>query len=208
MTMPNLRRLLAALGIFLGLVAATAHATASNESPDAFIRSLGDEVIGILADKSFDQGKREEVFHEMLVRYVDTDSIARTVLGRYWNQATDAEKQDFKNLYREYIIKIYARRFANFNGEVFNVKSSRRENDRDSVVVTAIEPKQGPAYNVTWRVRKMDDGYRVSDVMAEGISLLVTHNQEFSSVIQNNGGKVAALLDALRKRTAAAGPAK
>lgn len=200
------RRCLAALCV-VALFGGTAPAAVSTSSPEAFIRSLGDEVIQILVDKSLDQGRREAKFQDMLVEYVDTDTVSRTVLGRYWNAATDEQRRDFQGLYREYLIRIYAARFSKFNGEKFNVKSARNESDRDSLVISSIEPPSGsgPTYAVNWRVRRTEaGGYRVVDVMAEGVSLLVTHNQEFSSVIQNNGGKVQGLLDALRQRIAAA----
>lgn len=178
----------------------SAHAAVAATSADNLIRSLGDEVIGVLVDSSLNLASRESRFRELLLRYVDTDSIARTVLGRYWNLATDAEKEDFKHLYREYIIKVYAARLSKFDGEVFKVRTPRQDSDADFMVFSTIEPKQGPSYVVNWRVRKSPEGFAITDVQAEGVSLLVTHNQEFSSVIQNGGGKVAALLDALRKR--------
>ena len=94
----------------------SAHAAVAATSADNLIRSLGDEVIGVLVDSSLNLASRESRFRELLLRYVDTDSIARTVLGRYWNLATDAEKEDFKHLYREYIIKVYAARLSKFDG--------------------------------------------------------------------------------------------
>ena len=180
-----------------------AAAAVSHASPDTFIRSLGDEVIEILANKDLSQPQREVRFREMLGEFVDTDAISRTVLGRYWNVATPEQRTEFQKLYREYLIRIYATRFSKFNGEKFIVKGARPESDTDSLVTSSIEsPQGGPPYAVNWRVRKNgSDKFVVVDVMAEGVSLLVTHNQEFSSVIQGKGGKVEGLLEELRKRT-------
>lgn len=180
-----------------------AAAAVSHASPDTFIRSLGDEVIEILANKDLSQPQREVRFREMLGEFVDTDAISRTVLGRYWNVATPEQRTEFQKLYREYLIRIYATRFSKFNGEKFVVKGARPESDTDSLVTSSIEsPQGGPPYAVNWRVRKNgSEKFVVVDVMAEGVSLLVTHNQEFSSVIQGKGGKVEGLLEELRKRT-------
>jgi phospholipid transport system substrate-binding protein len=183
-----------------------ARAAVSQESPDAFIRTLGDEVIGILVDKSLSQPQRETKFHDMLVEYVDTETVSRTVLGRYWNSASSEERAEFQKLYREYLIRIYAARFTKLSGEKFVVKGSRPESGDIQLVSSTIEPPNGgPAYVVNWRVRSAGGNIRVVDVMAEGVSILVTHNQEFASVIQNRGGKVAGLLAELRKRV---GPAR
>lgn len=189
------------LPFLLLLILGVGHANAA-ATPDAYIESLGAEVIAILKDTSLDQASREAQFRTMLEANVDTESTSRTVLGRYWSVATDAQRQEFQQLYREYLIKIYAARFSGFSGQTFDVKGSRAGPDKDVVVLSTINPAAagGATYTVNWRVRPVGDGFRIVDVMAEGVSLLVTHNQEFSSVIQNNGGRVDALLAALRKR--------
>ena len=51
-----------------------------------------------------------------------------------------------------------------------------------------------------WRVRRSDELFKVVDVMVEGLSMGLTQQKEFSSVIRKNGGKVNGLLDELRKR--------
>lgn len=198
-----LRRTLLSVFAAAGLLAAgLPHgARAQTEGADAFIRKVGGEVIAVLENASLQQADRERVFHNMLTRYMDVDSISRTVLGRYWQGASETEREDFKRLYREYVVRIYAQRFSKFSGEEFVVRSARDDGDNNFLVVTAIEPKDGPAYLVNWRVRRQSEGYKVIDVMAEGVSLLITHNQEFASVIRNNGGRVSALNDALRRRT-------
>ncbi len=56
---------------------------------------------------------------------------------------------------------------------------------------------------VDWRVRREGGGFKVVDVLVEGISMLFTHRGGFASVIQNAGGRLEGLLAALRKRTAA-----
>lgn len=188
-----------ALSALLALGGRAAHA--QDATAEDFIRRIGGEVIKVLEDPSLQQGDRERMFHEMLGRYMDIDSISRTVLGRYWQSASEQERDDFKRVYREYVVRIYAQRFSKFSGEQFVVRSARDDGDNNFLVVSAIEPKDGPAYLVNWRVRKGTGGFKVVDVMAEGVSLLITHNQEFASVIRNNGGRVSALNDALRRRT-------
>ncbi len=61
-------------------------------------------------------------------------------------------------------------------------------------------PASTPA---TPRVRREGGGFKVVDVLVEGISMLVTHRHAFASVIQNAGGRLEGFLAALRKRTAA-----
>jgi hypothetical protein len=49
------------------------------------------------------------------------------------------------------------------------------------------------------------NGWKIIDVVVEGISLAVTCRSEVSTVIGSHGGRVDGLLEVLRKKTALAG---
>ena len=51
-----------------------------------------------------------------------------------------------------------------------------------------------------WRVEDAG-GLKIADLIVEGVSLRTTYRSDVASVIQNNGGKVAGLIDALRQKT-------
>ena len=48
-----------------------------------------------------------------------------------------------------------------------------------------------------WRVRPIDNSWKIVDVAVEGVSMSATERSEFSSVIDRNGGKVQPLIDAI-----------
>ena len=54
-----------------------------------------------------------------------------------------------------------------------------------------------------WRLTATESGWRVLDIVVEGVSLLVTFRNEFAAVIERSGGRLAGLLDELRHRVAA-----
>ena len=61
----------------------------------------------------------------------------------------------------------------------------------------------GEPVNVTWRVRRDGQTYRVIDIVAEGVSMAITLRSEYRSYIMRHGGRVAPLIAALRKRIGA-----
>ena len=69
------------------------------------------------------------------------------------------------------------------------------------MVVAHINPDapDGPT-KVVFQVRRSNDDYKILDVKIQGVSMIVTQRDEFTGFIRNNGGKVAALIEALRKR--------
>jgi len=54
---------------------------------------------------------------------------------------------------------------------------------------------------IHWRLRKVyiNPAYRVIDIIAEGVSLIVTMRAEYTTVIKRNGG-IDSLIAALRKK--------
>jgi phospholipid transport system substrate-binding protein len=56
-----------------------------------------------------------------------------------------------------------------------------------------------------WRVGRQDALYKVLDVVVEGVSMSITLQNEFASIIKNTGS-VAGLIEELRKKTAQLNP--
>ncbi len=176
---------------------------ATDGSPDALVRALGGDAIRVLSNKSLDEAQRESEFRRLLLKGFDVDQISRFVLGRFWRQATDQQKAEYRQLFEDYIVKAYASRLGDYSGETLTVKDIRPGDEGDVLVPSEIERPNGPPIHIDWRCRKVNDGFKIVDVVVEGVSMAITQRQEFGAVIQNGGGSVAVLIDQLRKRTAA-----
>ena len=57
---------------------------------------------------------------------------------------------------------------------------------------------------IDWRLVTENGHYKISDVIVEGISMMVTQRSEFASVVQRNGGQVRGLIAMMREKTASA----
>jgi len=181
-------------------------AQTADKGAAAFIEKLGNEAINAFSDKGTPRAQATSRFRDLLYQGFDVPYIGRWVLGRYWNQATPEQQQEYLQLFERMIVNTYADRFVEYSGETFRITGSRPEGESDTMVTTQIvRPSGGPPVAVDWRVRKRDNGYKIIDVVVEGVSMGVTQRQEFASVIQSNGGRIEGLLQALRQRTARPG---
>lgn len=127
------------------------------------------------------------------------NTIGRFALGTYWKSASPAQQVEYQKLFRDMIIKVYSKRFSDYKGQQFVVKSARQENEKDSIVTSFIVPGDGPEVKVDWRVRNKGGSYKIVDIVVEGVSMSQTQRADFASVIQRGGGDINVLLNELRK---------
>ena len=73
---------------------------------------------------------------------------------------------------------------------------SRPAGEGDAVVSSEVSRGDQSPVHVDWRVRKLGSRYAIVDVVAEGVSMLVTNRSQFESVVAQRG--IAGLLDDLR----------
>jgi phospholipid transport system substrate-binding protein len=188
--------ILFALG-FLGLVAPR---QAAAQDPRAFINTLGERAIQVLAP-SVSPAQRLARFRELFSTDFDVPGIGRFVLGRYWRTATPQEQQEFLSLFQEYVARAYSARLGAFGGEPFRVTGTR-PNGAETVVSSEIILTSGPI-NLDWYLVSDNGRYKITDVHIAGVSMKVTQRDEFAAVIQRSGGRVEGLLAQLRQKLAA-----
>lgn len=166
-----------------------------------FVKSTAERGLTFLSDPESSQEQKKKEFRKLLDNSFDLDTIARFVLGKYWNVATPAQKKEYSTLFRKMVVEVYAGRFGDYKGEKFEVKSVRQIGKSDSLVTSYIQPVNGgDPIQVDWRVRRKDSTYKVVDVLVSGVSMSVTQRSDFSSVIQRGGGDVAVLIDYLKQK--------
>jgi phospholipid transport system substrate-binding protein len=173
-------------------------AAAGDQAAQDFIAKMGDRGINFLGNQSMSMEAKKAEFSSLLTQSFDMNTIGRFALGANWKSATPAQQQEYLKLFKQMIIKVYSKRFSDYKGQKFEVRSSRKDNDKDSTVTSYIVPTSGSEVRVDWRVRNKDGAYKVVDIIVEGVSMAQTQRADFSSVIQRGGGGIEPLLQHLR----------
>ncbi|MGI9128591.1 MAG: MlaC/ttg2D family ABC transporter substrate-binding protein [Roseomonas sp.] len=195
------RRLL--LAGLAGFAIAPAHAQQMDITrATAFVNKAGQDLVNAINDQRLNQTQRREKVASILRNAIDIDGTGRFILGRYVRQASPAELQDYLKLFDEIIIRNLSSRFGEYRGVKFSLGRSQQRTEEDALVSTLVERPNTPAFTLDWRVAEINGQPKVVDVIAEGTSLRLTTRSEYAAVIQRNGGRVAALLDAMRGQIA------
>ena len=195
--------LLATLVLSIFLVAGPARAAApdAESDPVAFLQAFSDRAIAMLADDSLSKEQRAREFRSLLRSGFDMERIGRAVLGRYWRSATPEQCAEFLQLLEEFVVLFYADRLSDYSGETLRTGKAHVRGDRDALVRSRVLSPDRPAVAVDWRLRRTAEGWRIIDVMIEGVSMTITHRSEFAAVISNSPARIEGLLQKLREKT-------
>lgn len=185
----------AALSPASAAVAAEDRPTAP-EAAARFIDALGSQVLGVLGSSNADLERREAKVRDLLAANIDLARIGRFALGRAWPEATPEQRDEYLRLFSEWVVRTYARRLGGYAGETFKIIRAEPMGKQDAAVLTEIGRPSGPPLTATWRVRHADDGYKILDVIVEGVSMIATQRAEFASLVGRQG--VDGLIESLR----------
>lgn len=179
----------------------TATAQASTESPEQFVERTSNDVLAILRDDSMNHDAKITKLEVMLDQRSDFDTISKLVLAVHYKRFNDAQRKEFQDLLHRYLTTTYGHQIDNYANETVAVTGGRPEARGDYTVQTKIKRTTGADLQVEYRLRKVDDHWRVIDVIGEGISLVSNLRSQFGEIL--NAGGPDKLLKVLRDKNAA-----
>jgi phospholipid transport system substrate-binding protein len=172
--------------------------------PQTVVTDFGNGALLMLGDPNLSQAQRRERFHALLDQDFDFPQVARFVLGRYWQPATEDQRKQFAVAFENYVVVAYSHRFDDFIGATFKVTADRPQGGDNVVVRTDVARHAGgPPAHVDWRVSQVGGAYKITEVSVDGVSMSLTHRQEFAAVMERNGGNITDLIAQIEQRTAA-----
>jgi phospholipid transport system substrate-binding protein len=163
-----------------------------------FLNKLASETLAVLGDQRISLDAREAKVRELLRQNFDLEKIGRFVLGKAWRRTAPEQRAEYQRLFSEFVLRTYARRLGGYAGESFKIVKTGPLGKRDALVSTEIGRPAGPPLLAGWRIRGGPNGFKILDVIVEGISMIATQRSEFGALVSRQG--VDGLIEALRVR--------
>ena len=176
----NTLRALTLTAIFALVTAGTAVA---GEPTDQVRRSV-DEVLKIVQSQPDGPARRTAV-RQAANRLFDFEETAKRALGPHWQQRTPAEREEFVRLFSDLLEAAYVGKIDLYQGEKITYVGETMDDDQ-ATVKTRIVTKQGNEVPVDYRLLREKDGWRVYDVIIEGVSLVADYRTQFNKIIQTS----------------------
>ncbi|HEX3098775.1 MAG TPA: ABC transporter substrate-binding protein [Usitatibacter sp.] len=186
-------------------------ALAADETPDAMVKRIADEVVAIVkTDKDLQAGNSAKVVQlaeEKVLPHFDFMRMTRLAVGRNWQQATPEQREALTKEFRTLLVRTYSSSLSQYRDQKIQVKPLQlAPGDEDVVVRTAILQENGPQIPIDYRMEKAKDGWKVYDVVIDGASLVTTYRGSFNDQVQRGG--IDSLVKTLQERNRSPQPPK
>ena len=150
-----------------------------------------------------DFARRAEQLAPVVTDTLDVALMARFTLGEAWKDLPPDQRQGFVELFRRLTVATYAERFADYSGESFETLETRELPGGRALVRTALVKADGERVSLDYLLHQPDEGWRIANILAKGVSDLAVKRSEYRSVIQREG--FAALQEQLEAKVQALG---
>ena len=130
------------------------------------------------------------IVNQVLLPHVDLASMSRMALGRdAWMQASPAQRQAFTQQFTILLIRTYSSALAQYTDEKVNFLPLRGDfNTETRVQVNSrIIRDSGPPINVSYRLMRMGEQWKLYDFSVDGISLVQSFRSQFAQELQQAG---------------------
>ncbi|MFA7344824.1 MAG: ABC transporter substrate-binding protein [Terrimicrobiaceae bacterium] len=175
----NLRPLLLA-----PLVLLNGMASAPTSEAEKRLEIAVNEVLAA-ADTSPSNSVLVEKLQPVLQKHLSFDAMTRRAVGPGWRQFTPDQQKKATRLFTTLIIRTYGSKFTPGEHPVIRFKvASSPEPGRVEVPTTLLY--QGSHYSVTYRMEETE-GWRVTDVVIEGVSLVANYRTQFDAEFRKGG---------------------
>jgi phospholipid transport system substrate-binding protein len=186
----------------LGIAASFAFQAHAQDAPDELVRkSTTDVLAAIKADKDLvagDPAKVEKLANEKILPYFNFQRMTQLAVGRAWREASDTQKTALINEFRRLLVRTYSSSLTQFRNQTIEVRPLKvAAADTEVVVKTVVNQSSGQGIPIDYSMEKGTDGWKVFDVLIDGVSLVTNYRSSFATEIKNSGidGLIKSLAD-------------
>jgi phospholipid transport system substrate-binding protein len=167
---------------------------------EEMVNELLDRLSASAEQINHDRSVAYELSNELVVPYLDFPRITRLIIGKYWRDASDEQRQRLIDEISALLIRSYVTAMIAYaddtllDEQVVYMPSRYQAGDRKTAVRAKISLDSGQTIDVRYALYRTDDQWKIYDISFENISLVLTYRASFGASINNKG------LDALISR--------
>lgn len=183
--------------LFLGLFLLSTSVYAQEDSPDALIKKVTDDVLTIVRqDKDIQSGnakKAIELVEAKVIPHFNFQRMTSLAMGKDWNKATPEQKTQLTEEFKTLLVRTYSNALTGYKDQTVRYKPTKMQSgDTDVVVKTEVVQSGSKPIQLDYSMEKQAGGWKVYDVIVAGVSLVTNYRSTFAQEVSAN--KIEGLL--------------
>ena len=152
----------------------------------------------LFSDIKANQGKIKQnpdylrtIVRNDLLPYVQVNYAGSLVLGSYFKSTTPEQRDKFFKAFGDFIEQAYAQVLTAYSSQQIQIEPAKEIGDKNLVNIRVNIMQTGGAgpikLDFKWRKNSKTGEWQAYDMVAEGVSMVVTKQNEWSSILRQQG---------------------
>ncbi|OCG15774.1 phospholipid-binding protein MlaC [Gilliamella sp. WF3-4] len=188
--------------LFLALALLFSANTFAENDPYKEMQVAADKIFTTMQSQSSviksNPNRLKDIVRQDLLPYVQVKYAGALILGNYYKSASEAQRTAYFDAFENYLVQTFAQALSMYNGQQYQVEAAKDLTGKNliSIRVLLIQPNQGQPLRIDfqWRKNTVTGEWKAYDLVAEGVSMISTKQNEWSSILRQGG------IDALTKQ--------
>ncbi len=183
---------------FLLLIQVAGAGDKTGSEAEKMLKTSVNNVFAVMSNKLLSMDQKKSNVIEITNSVFDYSLNAKFTLGKkYWIQLDAKQRVEFVTLFMEWYQNTFIDKFDLFSDEkvVFYPIIIK---DKKNVRVPTVLISKGSEHSILYRMFKTRNGWKICDIVIDGVSQLRSHQSQYRNCIKNIG--VEGLLTKMRKK--------
>jgi phospholipid transport system substrate-binding protein len=183
--------------LFFLLLSQVVVADVETEAEKTLKLSIG-KVFTVLLDKEMTMDQKKSKVIDITNTTFNYPLMAKLSLGKAnWSEFNTKQKVEFTSLFTELFQRFYVDKLDLFSNEevVFQPANAVQEK---KVQIPTILLSKGKKYSILYKMSNTKNGWKIYDVIIEGVSLIHTYRSQYNHILEKSG--VEDLLTKMREQ--------
>ena len=117
----------------------------------------------------------------------DLPFISKVVVGRYWNEFSPEQREQFVSTFTKLSIATYANQFNGYSGEHFKTISAEESTRGRLLIKTVLIKSDGEEVALDYMLHQNEHNWQIVNVIAQGVSDLSLKRAQYTSYLKKEG---------------------
>ena len=132
----------------------------------------------------------KDIVRKDLMPHVHVRYAGSLVLGRYFKEASEAQRTAYFAAFERYLVQSYAQVLTLYSNQKVQIEPAKPLGDSNiiSIRVDVLEPgKPATRLDFKWRKNTKTGEWQAYDMIAEGVSMITTKQSEWAGILRTGG---------------------